>query len=364
MSLDAEVEELALEVGQLRIRVSRREAYGTSPLRVSAVSTTSSPSQLPSSGALAGPRATEPEAQEDLTSLRSWSEVGRAQRAPSPVGPWTQDWFEALAAADSPSALKELDLSPISHLISRLRTTSAGSDPEARLARALRAGILARHWLDNRPLASANIGGPTLPSKFFIVLKAGPGLSPGWTGDYTTYLAQVILLFRRPAFSVLDKVYQEGVQFHADLVFHMSKQCRAELMSLCLIAPTLQTDMRATTAPELYMLDASPFGGGICRAAMPSSVVEEFWRHSEQRGYYTKLQQGAGLALREIGLERCEFFGEPEVRPFDQDIIFTSELAPPLHDSTIAYDCIELFAGVGNMEQVTRSQGLESSSRH
>ncbi|CAK9057160.1 unnamed protein product, partial [Durusdinium trenchii] len=53
----------------------------------------------------------------------------------------------------------------------QLGTTSAGWDPEARLARALRAGVLARHWLDNRPLTAANIGGPTLPSKFFIVLK-------------------------------------------------------------------------------------------------------------------------------------------------------------------------------------------------
>ena len=167
-----------------------------------------------------------------------------------------------------------------------------------------------------------------------------------------------ILLFRRPAFSVLDKVYQEGASFHEDLVFKMSKQCRAELMSLCLIAPTLQTDMRVRTAPEIFMLDASPFGGGICRAAMPSAVVDEFWRHSEQRGFYTKLQQGVGLALREIGMEHCETFGGPEVRPVEQNFSLTSKLTNSLRDNTIAYDCIELFAGVGNWSKAHARRGL------
>ena len=193
---DSEVDELALEVGQLRIRVSRREGYSGSPLRVSAsASSQPSSSQLPSQGSLAGPEgATGPVAQEDGVSLHSWSEVGPGQEQ-FRAAPWTQEWFEALAIADSPSSLEQLDLSPIAYLEARLRTTSAGWSPRARLARALRAGVLARHWLDNRPLEAANIGGPTLPSRFYIVLKAGPGLEPGWTADYTTYLAQVC---RRP----------------------------------------------------------------------------------------------------------------------------------------------------------------------
>lgn len=123
---ESELDELALEVGQLRITVSRREGYGSSPLRVDAVSSRSTSSQLPSQGAFAGPDgATEPVAHEDVASLRSWSEVevgsvrGRA-------APWTKEWFEGLASADSPSKLEELDLAPISHLESRLRTTSAG----------------------------------------------------------------------------------------------------------------------------------------------------------------------------------------------------------------------------------------------
>lgn len=72
-------------------------------------------------------------------------------------------------------------------------------------------------------------------------------------------------LFRRPTFAVFDRVHTEGRDFPEDCIFRMSKQCRAELMLISLIAPTLQTDLRIDAAPYIYMLDASPFGGGICR---------------------------------------------------------------------------------------------------
>lgn len=185
--------------------------------------------------------------------------------------------------------------------------------------------------------------------KGIVTRKLLQGLIGCWTH---------VLLFRRPAFSVLDRAYHEGADFHEDLVFYMTKQCRAELMVLCLIAPTLQTDMRADTAPFVYMLDASPFGGGICRAAMPTVAVDEFWRHSEQRGYYTKLQQGAGLALRELGLEHCDAFGEPELQSNPMQQPLPDKLARTLRDSTVVFDCIELFAGVGNWSKAHASRGL------
>ena len=185
--------------------------------------------------------------------------------------------------------------------------------------------------------------------KGIVTRKLLQGLIGCWTH---------VLLFRRPAFSILDRAYHEGAEFHEDLVFHMSKQCRAELMVLCLVAPTFQTDTRAGTAPFVYMLDASPFGGGICRAAMPSVAVGEFWRHSEQRGFYTKLQQGAGLALRELGLEHCEAFGESEFATQSVVAPLPDKLVRSLRDNTVVFDCVELFAGVGNWSQAHARRGL------
>lgn len=118
-----------------------------------------------------------------------------------------------------------------------------------------------------------------------------------------------ICLFRRPVFAILDKVYHEGAQFDPDRLFRMSSTSQVinELSLLCVLAPTMQTNLRAEPVPALFMMDASPFGGGICRASFPEVAVRELWRHTEQRGFYTKLQQGPNAALRELGLEHEEF---------------------------------------------------------
>lgn len=168
-----------------------------------------------------------------------------------------------------------------------------------------------------------------------------------------------VLLFRRPLFAILDKVYHEGESFPADLVFRMSSQCRHELLLLCLLAPCMQTDMRVEVAPNLYMLDASPFGGGLCQAAFSSTGAEELWRRTEQRGFYTCLQQGAGAALRELGLEHTELFGD--TTHSEPPLEFTPNPlsgAQKLRDTTKVYDCIELFAGQGNWSAAHAAQNL------
>lgn len=46
------------------------------------------------------------------------------------------------------------------------------------------------------------------------------------------------------------------------------------------LAPTLQTDLRASLSSFKYMMDASPYGD-ICRAAVPT---QELWRRTGQGG--------------------------------------------------------------------------------
>ena len=167
-----------------------------------------------------------------------------------------------------------------------------------------------------------------------------------------------ICLFRRPSFAILDKVYNEGSALPEDTVFKMSKQCKLELTLLSLIAPAIQTDMRTAAAPYLFMMDASPFGGAICRAAMPTVAVEELWRHSEQRGFYTKLQQGPGMVLRELGLEHEECFGSPSSDRVSTPAPLPAKFSRLLRDRTIVFDCIELFAGFGNWSKSHAANGL------
>ena len=105
---------------------------------------------------------------------------------------------------------------------------------------------------------------------------------------------------------MLDAVYTEGDGLKQDELFKLSRATKNELMALCLLAPAIQTNMRTQAHPQLFMMDASPYGAGICRTTLSAAATDELWRHSEQRGYYTRLQEGPGLALRELGLEHEE----------------------------------------------------------
>lgn len=94
-----------------------------------------------------------------------------------------------------------------------------------------------------------------------------------WKGRCTRKLLQSVLgcwihicLFRRPVFAVLDRIFHEGGNFHEDEVFNLSAQGRNELIGLMLLAPFIQSDLRAKVCPDVFMLDASPYGAGICRA--------------------------------------------------------------------------------------------------
>ena len=172
------------------------------------------------------------------------------------------------------------------------------------------------------------------------------------------------LLFRRPLFAILETVYHEGETLPSDQVFRLSETCCNELLLLCILAPTMQTDLRADIANVLYMLDASPYGGGLCHAEFSASGAEELWRHSEQRGFYTRLQSPAGATLRELGFEHTEFFGEDAQHTVFPDGVLTS---PPLlkiqervlKDETKAFDCIELFSGQGNWSRSHSELGLK-----
>ena len=182
-----------------------------------------------------------------------------------------------------------------------------------------------------------------------------------------------VILFRRPVFALLDAVYHEGEHLPRDVVFAISPQCSNELLLLCILAPLIQTDMRTSFAPELFMMDASPYGGGICRSQFAASGVEELWRHTEQRGYYTKLQQGSNKVLHELGFEHAEMFGSPldagaqqtrfnrlgaeplKLREFENSGRWVDRV---LRDETVAFDCIELFSGQGNWSQQHAALGF------
>ena len=165
------------------------------------------------------------------------------------------------------------------------------------------------------------------------------------------------LLFRRCLFAVLESVYHEGQGLPSDTVFRLTAQSINELQSLLLLGPVAQCNLRTHVCPELFVMDASPYGGAICRADLGSAAVEQLWLHSEQRGYYTRLEQGPGIVLQEKGLEGSDLFGPQDaqlVLPTAEPMVsFESEKSEPR-----MFDCIELFRGQGNWSLAHAAVGL------
>lgn len=100
------------------------------------------------------------------------------------------DLEERTIAAHSVHLLHELPLGFLRHLTSRLRGTHPVWTPPLRVARAFRAGVIARRRLDGEHLNDSSPGVP-YRNCYYIVLRGIGNTSGFWTTDYRTYIRQV-----------------------------------------------------------------------------------------------------------------------------------------------------------------------------
>ena len=186
-------------------------------------------------------------------------------------------------------------------------------------------------------------------AKGFVTPKLLSALVGSWVS---------VLMFRRPIMSVMQAVFSKGSGKRQDQIFKLSRQARNELLALSTLGPVAQTDLRTSTCSKIFCMDASPHGSGICQVDEDEVVVAELWRHSEQRGFYTRLSNPAASVLEELGLESEPVFGaEPEQH-------FSSVTFPPPRNlrEGFLFDCIELFKGEGNWSKSHASFGLSVHS--
>ena len=181
-----------------------------------------------------------------------------------------------------------------------------------------------------------------------------------------------VLLFRRVLFAVVDNLFKEGRGLPANQVFCLSRESRNELTLLAALGPTAQSDLRVKHDEHIYASDASPQWGAVCKAPVSANMTAELWRHSEQRGFYTRLQSPAATVLSELGLsaESDEQFAhaafkDPPVSGTPKfpngHHLFTSDRNPDVPSSLsegILYDCCEIFRGSGNWSNVHSARGL------
>ncbi|CAE7242286.1 unnamed protein product [Symbiodinium sp. CCMP2592] len=162
-----------------------------------------------------------------------------------------------------------------------------------------------------------------------------------------------VLMYRRPMLALLDCAFADSRRTPATSVFALSRNTLNELQALVILGPIVQTDMRVSFTPAAFCMDASPTGAGICAAPLPASVVAELWRHSEQKGYYTRLESPAAALLREKGLEPEAVFGaEPVEAP---TAVFP---LPPAMGEGVLYDTLECFSTGGTWAAAHAAAGL------
>ena len=161
-----------------------------------------------------------------------------------------------------------------------------------------------------------------------------------------------VLLFRRPIFSVIDALFHEGQDLPSNKVFCLSPKAVNELQALALLGPVAQADLRVSYSPFLYCTDASPTGGAVCRAQIGVEACKELWRHTEQKGFYTKLQNPVSSILAEHGIEP-----ESNEQFQDWDTPLPDVIPRSLKEGFI-FDCIEIFRGSGNWSKSHVEAGL------
>ena len=165
------------------------------------------------------------------------------------------------------------------------------------------------------------------------------------------------LLFRRALFSVLDAVFKEGQGIPKHQVFQISRQALNELQILTVLAPMAHSDLRTKYSEYLFTTDASPWGGAVCKARVGKDVSQELWRHSEQKGFYTRLESPVSCILSEKGIEHeSNLFGD-ETSTLDRPSAIL-HIPKPLSEGLL-FDGIELFRGTGNWSEAHVAMGLD-----
>ncbi len=166
-----------------------------------------------------------------------------------------------------------------------------------------------------------------------------------------------IFLFRRVLFSIMDAVFKEGLNKPAHVVFELSRQCRNELQLMSILGFVAQSDLRVSHSPHLYSTDASPYGGAVVVTHIGSAASAELWRHTEQKGFYTRLQSPVTSYLTEKGLDPDPNSVCPDTQQMsDRHELF--ETIPPALQEGILFDVLEIFRGSGNWSSSHAAVGL------
>ena len=155
-------------------------------------------------------------------------------------------------------------------------------------------------------------------------------------------------------FAILNHLFKEGRGLPSQKFFCLSRQACNELLLLAALGPIAQTDLKVKYATKIFCTDASPYGAAVIQSDITPEASEEIWRHSEQRGFHTRLESPVVELLREKGIEPESIMGP------DNPVVPSKTLGciPRTLQEGILFDCIEIFRGSGNWSITHGDRGL------
>ena len=183
--------------------------------------------------------------------------------------------------------------------------------------------------------------------------RVHPGNRFTWDVGFAHWALDPCLDVQAPRFSPAQLFFEDARRTPADRVIGLMRQTVCELQSLVWLAPLFVTNLRDDVVDKVFCSDASPFAAGVCSAPIGREAAKELWRHSEQRGFYTKLEEPATATLRELGLPTVPTFGSEGACGFDSAVP-----VPPSLQQGFQWDSLALFCNDSSWQDC-HSSGAE-----
>ena len=110
-----------------------------------------------------------------------------------------------------------------------------------------------------------------------------------------------VFQFRRRLMCPLSEVYSAQAGRQPTDIISISPELHQELLIACLLVPTAFLDVRAPAAPLLVASDASTAARASVCCSLPAAASEECYRHTLQRGLWSRLLRPLPAYLRSRG---------------------------------------------------------------
>ena len=124
-----------------------------------------------------------------------------------------------------------------------------------------------------------------------------------------------IFVLRRRLLASMSLVFQAAAAGESNAVVRLSPELRAELAGFALLGQLCAVNLRAQVDPSVTATDASSSHQAAARAPLPQPVANEAYRHSVQKGAWTRLltPQSAWLRSHDLLEAHRELPGDDEV---------------------------------------------------